>query len=283
MIEKTANARLVLEDGTVFEGRRFGASGDADGEVVFHTALTGYQEILTDPSYAGQMVVMTYPQIGNYGISRDDFESRKIFLCALIVRENSRIASSWRSDYSLDEYLKAGDIPGLEGLDTRMLVRHLRDRGAMRGVIGGIDVNIEALIERAKNVPSMNGRDLAMIVSKGRQYDWNENIAGLNGKWKQEDLFAGRRHDEYHAVAVDYGVKWNILRHLVNAGCRVTVVPARSSAEDILCLKPDGLLLSNGPGDPDPLKYSIDIIRELLGRIPIFGICLGHQLLGFAG
>ncbi len=282
MIKKTVNARLVLEDGTVFTGRRFGALVDTDGEVVFNTTLTGYQEILTDPSYAGQMVVMTYPQIGNYGISSDDFESRKLFLSALIVKELSRIASSWRSDYSLDDYLKANGIPGLEGLDTRMLVRHLRDQGAMRGVIGGADISVDVLLNRAKSVPPMAGRDLAVTVTKGQRFSWSENIAGINGHWKQQDLFAKKPTSKFHVIAVDYGVKWNILRCLVNVGCKVTVVPATTTADEILALKPSGLLLSNGPGDPDPLQYSVDNIRKLLGKIPIFGICLGHQLLGLA-
>ncbi|MEE9554593.1 MAG: glutamine-hydrolyzing carbamoyl-phosphate synthase small subunit [candidate division Zixibacteria bacterium] len=282
IIKKSVDARLVLEDGTVFAGRRFGALVDTDGEVVFNTALTGYQEILTDPSYAGQMVVMTYPQIGNYGISDEDFESRKLFLSALIVKENSRIASNWRSDYSLDDYLKAKGIPGLEGLDTRMLVRHLRTKGAMRGVIGGIDVSIDVLLNRAKSVPPMAGRDLAITVTKGQRFAWNEDIAGINGQWKQQDLFAKKPESKYHVVAVDYGVKWNILRCLINVGCRVTVVPATTTADEIIALKPSGLLLSNGPGDPDPLQYSVDNIRQLLGKIPIFGICLGHQLLGLA-
>lgn len=282
MIKKTVNARLVLEDGTVFTGRRFGALVDTDGEVVFNTALTGYQEILTDPSYAGQMVVMTYPQIGNYGISSDDFESRKLFLSALIVKELSRIASSWRSDYSLDDYLKANGISGLEGLDTRMLVRHLRSRGAMRGVIGGSDISVDVLLNRAKSVPLMTGRDLAVTVTRGQRFLWSENIAGINGHWKQQDLFAKKPASKFHVVAVDYGVKWNILRCLVNVGCKVTVVPATTTADEILALKPSGLLLSNGPGDPDPLQYSVESIRRLLGKIPIFGICLGHQLLGLA-
>lgn len=255
---------------------------EAEGEVVFNTALSGYQEILTDPSYAGQMVVMTYPQIGNYGISREDYESRSPFLSALIVKETSRIVSNWRANYSLDDYLKAKGVPGLEGPDTRMLVRHLRSRGAMRGVIGSADISIEVLLNRARSVPSMSGRDLAITVTKGKIYSWDENIAGINGHWKQQDLFAGSPDYRFHVVAVDYGVKWNILRCLVNVGCRVTVVPATASAEDILALRPSGILLSNGPGDPDPVRYAVDNIRKLLGRVPIFGICLGHQLLGLA-
>ena len=282
MIQKTVNAQLVLEDGAVFVGRRFGAAGDAEGEVVFNTSMTGYQEILSDPSYAGQIVVMTYPQIGNYGMSGEDFESRCPFLSALIVKELSRIASNWRSEYTLDQYMTQKGIPGLEGPDTRMLVRHLRSRGAMQGVIGGLDISPCVLLNRAKSVPTMTGRDLAITVTKGQSYSWDKNIAAVNGHWRQQDLFAGISHARFHVVAVDYGVKWNILRCLVNMGCRVTVVPATASADDIMAHRPSGVLLSNGPGDPDPLGYAVDNIRRLLGHIPIFGICLGHQLLGLA-
>lgn len=282
MSKSFLNARMVLEDGTSFAGRRFGAPGDADGEVVFNTAMTGYQEILTDPSYAGQIVVMTYPQIGNYGIAPEDFESRKPFLSALVVKEASRIPSNWRSQHSLGSYLAAKGIPGFEGLDTRKLVRHLRDRGAMRGVIGSSDVSEEVLLSRARAIPSMAGRDLASVVTKGQQYNWSENIAALSSQWRQQDLFAAAGSDRHHVVVVDYGVKWNILRCLINVGCRVTVVPATTDAKTILGLAPHGVMLSNGPGDPEPLVGTVKNIRDLLGRVPVFGICLGHQLLGLA-
>jgi carbamoyl-phosphate synthase small subunit len=282
MIYAHANAQLVLEDGTRYFGRRFGSKVDAGGEVVFNTAITGYQEIVTDPSYAGQIVVMTCPQIGNYGIAREDFESRRPFLSALIVKECSRIASNWRSAHTLDQYLSLMNIPGIEGVDTRKLVRHLRHQGALRGVIGDSEIDPSVLINRARAIPVMTGRDLASAVTKGQQYDWDEGVGTINGNWRQQDLFAQRPESQHHVVVVDYGVKWNILRELVQAGSRVTVVPATCPASDILALDPDGVLLSNGPGDPDPLIYAIENVRGLLGRVPIFGICLGHQLLGLA-
>ncbi|MCC6964583.1 MAG: glutamine-hydrolyzing carbamoyl-phosphate synthase small subunit [candidate division Zixibacteria bacterium] len=282
MNRRHPDAQLVLEDGRRFVGRRFGSQVDADGEVVFNTAMTGYQEILTDPSYAGQIVVMSYPQIGNYGIARADAESRKPFLSALIVKECSRICSNWRAAYTLDQYLAARGIPGLEGIDTRMFVRHLRSRGAMRGVLGSIDIPAATLIERARNLPSMAGRDLASQVSQINPYAWDESSIALSPDWQQRDLFAAATQPQFHVVVLDYGVKWNILRSLVDVGCRVSVVPARTDAEQILSAQPDGVLLSNGPGDPDPLDYAVANIRQLLGRVPIFGICLGHQLLGLA-
>jgi len=282
MIKKIANCQLVLEDGQVFTGQRFGAPGDIEGEVVFNTSMTGYQEILTDPSYAGQIVVMTYPQIGNYGIPVDDFESRKPFASALIVKEISRITSNWRADKSLEDYMAENGIPGLAGPDTRKLVRHLRENGVMRGIISGLEIDPEVLRNRAQSIPPMAGRDLAIKVTKGKYYDWDQNIVSVDSHWDQQDLFAGRPPARFHVVAVDYGVKWNILRCLVNIGCRVTVVPATTSADDILALRPSGVMLSNGPGDPDPLQYAVSNIKNLLGRVPIFGICLGHQLLGLA-
>jgi carbamoyl-phosphate synthase small subunit len=282
MIDRRHNARLVLEDGSVFAGRRFGATGDADGEVVFNTAMTGYQEVITDPSYSGQIVVMTYPQIGNYGISPDDFESRRPFLNALVVKESSRISSNWRSSLSLGEYLSTRGIPGLEGIDTRMLVRLLRTRGAMRGVIGSSDVDTEVLLSRARAIPAMAGRDLVSSATKGQIYDWNDGMTAIGSRWRQQDLFAGNPTPKIHVVVLDYGVKWNILRCLINVGCRVTVVPATTDARTILQLAPHGVLLSNGPGDPEPLDGLVKHVRDLLGRVPLFGICLGHQLLGLA-
>lgn len=282
MIRNLLNAKLVLEDGTVFCGRRFGAVVDAEGEVVFNTAMSGYQEIVTDPSYAGQIIVMTYPQIGNYGIALDDFESRRPFLCALVVKEASRIASNWRSSSTLNEYLSAKGIPGMEGIDTRMLVRHLRTRGAMRGVIGDAGISNDVLVNRAMAIPTMAGRDLAIGVTKGQVYDWDGDVTPINSHWQQQDLFGKNQRPEFHVVVVDYGVKWNILRCLVNVGCRVTVVPATASADEILQFSPNGILLSNGPGDPEPLLSTVKNIRGLLGRVPILGICLGHQLLALA-
>lgn len=283
-------AMLVLEDGRIFRGRRFGATRHAGGEVVFNTAMTGYQEILGDPSYAKQIVVMTYPMMGNYGIAPEDFESRATFLTALIVKEPSRIASNWRHDRTLDAYLKAQGVVGFYDLDTRALVRHLRDRGAMRGLIVDAPADADAVVSDAaraalvaevRGVPSMAGWDLAAEVSATAPYTWSE----------PSPLLASRRTEQgdspspparYHVVAFDFGVKSNILRRLVDVGCRVTVVPAKTSAQAVLDLKPDGVLLSNGPGDPEPVTYGIKTVQALLGRVPIFGICLGHQLLCLA-
>ncbi|MGB5107577.1 MAG: glutamine-hydrolyzing carbamoyl-phosphate synthase small subunit [Candidatus Zixiibacteriota bacterium] len=282
MIRNFHNGKLVLEDGAVFCGRRFGAMADAEGEVVFNTAMSGYQEIITDPSYAGQIIVMTYPQIGNYGMALDDFESRRPFLSALVVKEASRIASNWRSSVTLNDYHSAKGIPGVEGIDTRMLVRHLRTKGAMRGVIGSSNISNEVLISRARAIPTMAGRDLAVSVTKGSVYDWDSDITPINSHWQQQDLFDRNVRPQFHVAVIDYGVKWNILRCLVNVGCRVTVVPATASADEILQLSPNGVLLSNGPGDPEPLLGTVNSIRGLFGRVPILGICLGHQLLGLA-
>jgi len=281
-MRKPIDGKLVLEDGTAFVGHRFGATSDARGEVVFNTGMTGYQEILTDPSYTGQIVVMTYPQIGNYGISPEDVESRKLFLSALVVKEVSGIASNWRSVSTLDEYLRSNGIPGLEGLDTRMLVRHLRTRGAMRGVMASHSESTDSLTRQANVIPSMLGCDLASSVTSAQPYVWTDNVTSLKAKWRQQDFFASAPPSHAHVVVIDYGVKRNILRHLAKIGCRVTVVPAGTTAEDILALHPDGVLLSNGPGDPDPMRYAVTTIQNLLGMIPIFGICLGHQLLGIA-
>ena len=282
MLRETFDPKLVLDNGRVFFARRCGARADAVGEVVFNTAMSGYQEILTDPSYAGQMVVMTAPQIGNYGIAQDDAESRQLFLNALIIKELSRVASNWRSVQTLDDHLAANKIPGLEGLDTRALVRHLRSCGAMRGVIGNADAKESELVERARAHPSMAGVDLASVVTLGRSYEWDRQVAALNSQWQQADLFSSEHGPRLHVFVYDYGVKWNILRCLIKQHCRVTVVPATFSASDVLDLQPDGVLLSNGPGDPDPLHYATDNIRELLGRVPVGGICLGHQLLALA-
>ncbi len=281
MFRLSNNAKLALEDGTIFRGRRFGAVSDTGGEVVFNTAMSGYQEIITDPSYAGQIIVMTYPQIGNYGIALDDFESRQPFLSALVVKEISRIASNWRSAKPLSDYLAQKGVPGLEGIDTRLLVRKLRTQGAMRGVIGDSGISDDVLINRAKAIPSMAGRNLAIGVTKGQSYGWDTNFAPLNRQWQQQDLF-GKDHSLFHVAVMDFGVKWNILRSLVNVGCRVTVVPATIRADELLALSPDGLLLSNGPGDPEPLEDAVKTIQGILGRVPTFGICLGHQLLALA-
>lgn len=271
-------AILALEDGTVFEGRSFGAPTERAGEVVFNTALTGYQEVFTDPSYAGQIVVLTNPQIGNYGTSAEDNEAAKPYIEGLAVREFSSIASNWRSDAEADEFLSRAGIPVIDDLDTRALVRHLRTAGVMRGVLSSTESNPAALVEKARGIPTMAGRDLASRVTTPKRYEWSHPVAPCS----PSDLVGNAPEPRFHVVAYDFGIKHNILRRLVQSGCRVTVVPALTSAEDVLALNPDGIFLSNGPGDPEPLTTQVGNIRKLIGRKPIFGICLGHQLLGLA-
>lgn len=284
MISQSTPAILVLEDGRTFRGYRFGANTDSVGEVVFNTSLTGYQEVITDPSYAGQMVVMTYPLIGNYGISPEDDEAKKPVLSGFIVKEPSNIASSWRHRTTLDSFLKKNGITGLFGIDTRALVRHLREHGALRGVITNADANIDELVTRAKNHASMIGCDLASSVTTAESFSWSmatpdltpPNSRAINLKQKPNST------NGPIVIVYDFGAKWSILHNLVDVGCRLKVVPAQTSAADVLALNPDGVFLSNGPGDPEPLTYAIENIRNLLGKVPIFGICLGHQLLGLA-
>jgi carbamoyl-phosphate synthase small subunit len=274
-------AVLALEDGTVFEGSSFGAPVERTGEVVFNTAITGYQEVFTDPSYSGQIVVLTYPQIGNYGSNDGDNESAKPHIEGLVVREFSPLSSNWRADETAQQFLTNSGVPVISEIDTRRLVRHLRSRGVMRGVLWAGPAAIpdsQTLVERARNAPSMAGLDLATRVSTAQSYDWNHGIIRASPS-DREGSDAGIRH---HVVAYDFGIKRNILRRLVHSGCRVTVVPAGTTAEDVLDLKPDGVFLSNGPGDPEPLDYQAQQIRKLVGKTPIFGICLGHQILGLA-
>ncbi|MBI4750286.1 MAG: glutamine-hydrolyzing carbamoyl-phosphate synthase small subunit [Acidobacteria bacterium] len=270
-------AVLALEDGRVFRGRGFGAVGETAGEVVFNTSMTGYQELLTDPSYAGQLVVMTYPHIGNYGINREDMESRRPFLQALIVKELSPVVSNWRATETLDEYLRRTGILGIEGIDTRALVRHLRERGAMRGVLSTTETNAETLIQRAVNSPGMVGRALAREVSCTTSYEWKSTHL-----FGEEPLFPAPDGEPFQVVAFDFGIKFNILRHLTKIGCRVTVVPATTTFEEVQKLNPDGVFLSNGPGDPEPLQQIAAEVRKLAETYPTFGICLGHQLLALA-
>ncbi|HEX41687.1 MAG TPA: carbamoyl-phosphate synthase small subunit [Phycisphaerales bacterium] len=284
-------AVLLLEDGTVFEGSAVGASGYKCGEVVFNTAMTGYQEILTDPSYYEQIVTMTYPLIGNYGTNADDVESRRVFAHGFIVKESCRYPSNWRSTGSLDDYLKACGVVGLEGIDTRKLVRHIRTAGAMRGIISSSELDIAALAAELEKYPGLVGRDIAGKVSCREPYEWTEGVfdpyqghPALDSPG-QADASTGRRPRSgapYNVVAFDFGIKQNILRLLCSHGCRVTVVPAQATAQEVLARRPDGVFLSNGPGDPAPVTYAVDMIRELLGKVPIFGICLGHQLLAQA-
>jgi carbamoyl-phosphate synthase small subunit len=278
-------AILALEDGRIFLGQGHGAAGESQGEVVFNTSLTGYQEIATDPSYTGQIVVLTNPQIGNYGTNHADNEAAKPFIEGLIVREFSAVSSNWRSDQVTDEYMERYSVPVLAEIDTRALVRHLRTHGVMRGIISTKEFNPETLVQRAKNIRKMDGTDLARVVSTKSLYTFDENDSRnqsgdpLLAKSFFKEAEARERH---HVVAYDFGIKQNILRMLTREGCRVTVVPAETTAEDVLALKPDGVFLSNGPGDPEPVEYAVKAIREMLGRVPVFGICLGHQLCGLA-
>lgn len=269
-------AVLLLEDGTVFEGNGFGAKTESFGEVVFHTGMSGYQEILTDPSYNEQIVTMTYPEIGNYGVNPDDTESRKLFLKGFIVKELCNYPSSWRSKNSLDNYLKKNNIPGIEGIDTRMLVRHLRDKGAKCGVISTNDFNIESLKNKLLSFPSLVGRDIVKDVTSAKKYKWKSSL---------KDVITGKEiksPKRFKVIAMDFGIKTNILRMLVSYGCEVLVVPANTSSKELLAMNPDGLFLSNGPGDPEAVSYAIKTVRNLIGWIPIFGICLGHQILALA-
>lgn len=278
-------AKLALIDGTVFEGRAFGASGEIHGEVVFNTSMTGYQEILTDPSYCGQIVTMTYPLIGNYGVNLEDVESGGLSLRGFIVKELCRNESNYRSDESLDSYLAKNGVIGIEGLDTRALVRRIRIHGAMTGVISTEDLDDASLIAKAQKSPELAGQDLASEVIPAGSAGWNDGLHDIirdpvTGGY--DGIHAASTDDGPHVVAIDYGMKWNIPRHLKQLGCKVTVVPGTWSAEQILELAPAGVFLSNGPGDPRPLDYAIKTIQGLLGKTPIFGICLGNQLLGLA-
>ena len=272
------SAILALEDGNVFEGRAFGAPTERSGEVVFNTALTGYQEVFTDPSYAGQIVILTNPQIGNYGTSAEDNESARPYIEGLAVREFSSIASNWRSDSEANDFLARAGIPVVDDLDTRALVRHLRTRGVMRGVLSSTEKDPAALVERARLIPTMAGLDLASRVSTPALYQWTKPVDSCS----PSEHVGAARPPLRHVVAYDHGIKHNILRRLVQSGCRVTVVPALTSAEDVLALHPDGIFLSNGPGDPAAVPYAAEAVRALIGKKPIFGICLGHQILGLA-
>ncbi len=273
-------AILALEDGRVFKGLGYGHPGECQGEVVFNTSLTGYQEIATDPSYAGQIVVLTNPQIGNYGTNHADNEAAKPYIEGLIVREFSAISSNWRSEQVTDEYMERYSVPVLAEIDTRALVRHLRTYGVMRGVISTLTVDAEALVQKARKIRKMDGTDLARVVSTKAMYGFDAS----DPRYQGDDplLPAAVDRSQLHVVAYDFGIKQNILRMLAREGCRVTVVPAETTAEDVLGLKPDGVFLSNGPGDPEPVSYAVRAIRDMMGRVPVFGICLGHQLCGLA-
>jgi carbamoyl-phosphate synthase small subunit len=296
---------LALEDGRIFRGHGYGAVGECQGEVVFNTSLTGYQEIATDPSYAGQIVVLTNPQIGNYGTNQADNESAKPYIEGLIVREFSPISSNWRSEQVTDEYMERYSVPVLAEIDTRALVRHLRTHGVMRGVISTEAVDPETLVQKANKIRKMDGTDLARVVSTKAVYQFDssdsrnqsddpllpndkyggellEKAKNIDLSLADSDALQDAKQRKLHVVAYDFGIKLNILRMLAREGCRVTVVPAETTAEDVLELKPDGVFLSNGPGDPEPVDYAVRAIRKFLGRVPVFGICLGHQLTGIA-
>jgi carbamoyl-phosphate synthase small subunit len=272
-------AILALEDGRIFRGEGYGAKGECYGEVVFNTSLTGYQEIFTDPSYAGQIVILTNPQVGNYGTNLADNEANKPYIEGLVTREFSPISSNWRSQQVADEYLERFQVPVISEIDTRALVRHLRTHGVMRGVVSSIETNTDALVAKARAIRKMDGTDLAKVVSTKARYEWEEDSAD---PLRHEEPRVIEPRPTLHVVAYDYGIKKNILRMLSQEGCRVTVVPAETPAEDVLAMQPDGVFLSNGPGDPEPVTYAQDNIRRLAGRTPIFGICLGHQLIGLA-
>ena len=259
-------ALLVLSNGKFFRGTVFGSAGETIGEVCFNTSMTGYQEILTDPSYCGQIVTMTYPHIGNYGVNPEDMESDRIQVAGFVVREGSETPSNFRATQSLPEFLREREIVGIQGIDTRALTRLIRDEGAMNGIISAIDLDPESLLKKVRQAPSMTGQDLARVVTRQSSEIWKAN------------------HDaaSFKVVAVDFGIKYNILRQLADHGCETTIVPAQTSAQDILALNPDGIFLSNGPGDPAAVSYAIETVRHLLGKKPVFGICLGHQILALA-
>ncbi|EJM54819.1 Carbamoyl-phosphate synthase small chain [compost metagenome] len=277
----TKPAILALADGSIFRGEAIGADGQTVGEVVFNTAMTGYQEILTDPSYAQQIVTLTYPHIGNTGTTPEDAESNRVWSAGLVIRDLPLVASNWRNTMSLSDYLKANNVVAIAGIDTRRLTRILREKGAQNGcIMAGDNISEEAAIAAAQGFPGLKGMDLAKVVSTKESYEWRSTVWDL-----KTDSHATIEASElpYHVVAYDYGVKVNILRMLVERGCRVTVVPAQTPAADVLALKPDGVFLSNGPGDPEPCDYAIQAIKDVLEtEIPVFGICLGHQLLALA-
>src|SRR5690242_6127112 len=272
-------ALLALADGTVFEGRALGYEGETVGEVVFNTAMTGYQEILTDPSYKGQIITMTCPHIGNYGVTPEDMESRRAWAEGFVVMEASRLVSNWRSKQTLQESLKEAKVVAIEGIDTRSLTRHLREHGSQQGLITHLNVDPDRAVRQARQAPGIIGRDLAAEVTCARPYDWTTGT----GNWAPSANSSERRKSKpWRIVAYDFGIKHNILRRLVDVGCQVTVVPAATSAVEVEALKPDGIFLSNGPGDPEGLLYAAKTMEKLIGRYPIIGICLGHQILCLA-
>ncbi len=275
-------AILALEDGRIFRGQGFGAPAERSGEVVFNTALTGYQEIFTDPSYAGQIVVLTNPQIGNYGTTPSDDEGKRPYIEGLVTREFSPISSNWRSTQVTDEYLEKYDVPVIADVDTRAIVRHLRNHGVMRGVISTASQDAEALVTKARAIQKMDGTDLASVVSTKERYEFSSTDPRNETGDKLLPTALAEGGKQMHVVAYDFGIKQNILRMLTRENCRVTVVPAQTPAADVLAMNPDGVFFSNGPGDPEPLDYAQQNVRDLAGKTPLFGICLGHQIFGLA-
>lgn len=271
----STKALLVLEDGKVFRGRAFASRGETLGEVVFNTSMTGYQEALTDPSYHEQILTMTYPLIGTYGINNEDNESSRVQVAGFVVKEYQRVPSNWRSTKTLRTFLEEHGVIGIEGVDTRALTRHIRLAGAMKGIISTETDNVDELLEKVRAYPGLVGRDITRDVACSSPYLWHDDSPFPAETWNNPA-------HPYKVVALDFGIKYNIIRELTRAGCQVLVMPGTSAAADILALQPDGVFLSNGPGDPAPVTHGISVVRELLGRVPIFGICLGHQLLGLA-
>ncbi len=275
-MNKKRKAVLVLSDGTYFEGYAFGYIGETTGEVVFNTSMTGYQEIITDPSYAGQIVTMTYTQIGNYGVNSEDVESDKIHVRGFVVKEYQNFPSNWRAEKSLNDYLKEQCVVGIERIDTRALVKHIRDFGAQQGIISSLDYNLKELRKKVRELPSLEGQNLVDKVTVDKSYEWQQ------GDWNIEKGYCKKKKGELSVIVYDYGIKKNILRLLTDRGVNVKVVPADFSFKKVLSLNPDGIFLSNGPGDPAAVKYAIENVKNLIGKKPIFGICLGHQILGLA-
>ena len=272
-------ALLVLADGKIYKGEHFGSEGEVEAEIVFNTSMSGYQEIITDPSYCGQMVVMTYPLIGNYGVNPEDFESDRPHLSGFIIKELSKVQSNWRSRGSLEEFLKETNVFGIQGIDTRALTRQIRDKGAQQAILSTDTSDPERLIEKVRKSPGLIGRDLVKEVTCKNAYDWNESEWTIqSGKTKLKEV----KDRPYNVLVYDFGVKRNILRKLTRAGCKVRVVPANTPADEVLAIRPDGIFLSNGPGDPAAVPYAIDNVKTILGKVPVFGICLGHQILSLA-
>ena len=275
-MQNSATAILLLLDGRFFIGKSFGAEGESIGEVCFNTGMTGYQEILTDPSYCKQIVTMTSPHIGNYGVNPEDIESDRIQVAGFVIKEETNIPSNWQSTQSIGEYLRENSIVGIKGIDTRALTRHIRDNGAMNGVISTIDSDMDSLKQKLENAPSMSGLDLAKVVTCENPYSWSSiSLAAANRQSANQSI-------NFKVAVIDFGIKYNILRLLESHGCDATVFPAQTSSKDLLDFNPDGIFLSNGPGDPAAVTYGIAAVTDLLGKTPIFGICLGHQILALA-